>query len=100
MKVASLGKAIGNIGIGLGGISLGFDVYQTFVTGDMSYSRFGYHALLYGISFAGPVGLAVSVAMTGAESIYDNVLVPFHDSYRKLSNSMKNPSNWSSFYGY
>ena len=102
-KVASVGKGLSWGATGLGAISLGIDGYQTFVTGNMSLSRFVYHAGTFGISLAlysNPLGLTAGVTLYGYEALYDKIVVPLHDFYWEFKQNLSNPDNIGYFFGY
>lgn len=103
-NLGSASRTFGALGTSAGGLSLYFD-YKTMRQGDMSESRFGYHAINFGTSvavgsaFGGPCGAAAGGILWGYEQLYDFIVPTALDIYWGTEQRLRNlPQNNSPFY--
>ena len=93
-NLGNAGRMMGTLGTIAGGASLVVD-YNTMQNGDMSASRFGYHAISFGVSVAigasvgGVYGAATGGLFWSGEVLYDKMVAPVFDWYWQLENGLR-----------
>ena len=93
-NLGNAGRMMGTLGTAAGVASLWID-YKTMQNGDISTSRFGYHAVSFSVSVAigasvgGVYGAAAGGLFWSGEMLYDHIIVPVFDMYWQLENGLR-----------